>query len=122
MQISSVHKKIEMPKQNEAKQGSTISMAPQLQPTLTTYSSLNNFKQRSQTMAFALLAILGQRSAHSFPTGPVIADPFISPLGFTITPALSAMQDVQPLLSSRTIRKLIKLRLAKETAMLLQCK
>lgn len=26
-------------------------------------------------MAFAALAILGQRSAHSFPIGPVIADP-----------------------------------------------
>lgn len=37
----------------------------------------------------ALLAILGQKSAHSLATGPVIADPFISPLGLTITPALS---------------------------------
>ena len=35
-------------------------------------------------------AILGQRSAHSFATGPVIADPFISPLLLTITPALSS--------------------------------
>lgn len=35
-------------------------------------------------------AIRGQRSAHSFATGPVIADPFISPFGFTITPALSS--------------------------------
>jgi len=26
-------------------------------------------------MALAALAILGQRSAHSFPIGPVIADP-----------------------------------------------
>lgn len=26
---------------------------------------------------------------HSFATGPVIAEPFISPLGLTITPALS---------------------------------
>jgi hypothetical protein len=34
-------------------------------------------------------AIRGHRSAHSFPTGPVIAEPFISPLGFTMTPALS---------------------------------
>ena len=34
-------------------------------------------------------AILGQRSAASLATGPVIPDPFISPLGFTITPALS---------------------------------
>jgi hypothetical protein len=40
-------------------------------------------------MVPALLATLGHKSAHSFPIGPVIADPFISPLGFTITPALS---------------------------------
>jgi hypothetical protein len=31
-----------------------------------------------------LLAIRGHSSAASFPTGPVIADPFISPFGFTI--------------------------------------
>lgn len=37
-----------------------------------------------------LLAILGHSSAASFPTGPVIALPFISPLGLTITPALSS--------------------------------
>jgi hypothetical protein len=37
----------------------------------------------------ALPAILGQRSAHSLATGPEIADPFISPLGLMITPALS---------------------------------
>uniref|UniRef100_A0A2P2JGM0 60S ribosomal protein L23 Ribosomal protein L17 n=1 Tax=Rhizophora mucronata TaxID=61149 RepID=A0A2P2JGM0_RHIMU len=41
-------------------------------------------------MALAALAILGHRSAHSFPIGPVIAEPFISPFGFTITPALSS--------------------------------
>merc|ERR1719365_475923 len=35
-------------------------------------------------------AILGHRSAHSFATGPVIAEPFISPFGLTITPALSS--------------------------------
>ena len=34
-------------------------------------------------------ATLGQISAHSLATGPVIADPFISPLGLTMTPALS---------------------------------
>jgi hypothetical protein len=38
----------------------------------------------------AFEAILGQRSAHSLATGPVIADPFISPLLFTMTPALSS--------------------------------
>lgn len=37
----------------------------------------------------AFEAILGQSSAHSLATGPVTADPFISPFGFTITPALS---------------------------------
>ena len=42
-----------------------------------------------QAMELALLAILGHRSAHSLATGPVMADPFISPLLFTITPALS---------------------------------
>lgn len=34
-------------------------------------------------------AILGHISAHSFATGPETAEPFISPFGFTITPALS---------------------------------
>ena len=32
-----------------------------------------------------------ERRTHSFATGPVIAEPFISPLLFTITPALSFM-------------------------------
>ncbi|KAL1132319.1 hypothetical protein AAG570_010275 [Ranatra chinensis] len=41
-------------------------------------------------MLLAFDAILGQRSAHSFATGPVMALPFISPLLFTITPALSS--------------------------------
>jgi hypothetical protein len=40
-------------------------------------------KEKEQ-LALAALAILGQRSAHSFPIGPVIAEPFISPLGFTL--------------------------------------
>ncbi|KAF4522948.1 hypothetical protein B566_EDAN009539 [Ephemera danica] len=38
----------------------------------------------------ALEAILGHKSAHSLATGPVIAEPFISPLLLTITPALSS--------------------------------
>jgi hypothetical protein len=46
-------------------------------------------KIRDYAMLLALLAILGQRSAHSLATGPVMAEPFISPLLFTITPALS---------------------------------
>ena len=37
----------------------------------------------------ALPEILGHRSAHSLATGPVIPDPFISPLLLTMTPALS---------------------------------
>ena len=34
--------------------------------------------------------LTGQSSAASLPTGPVIADPFISPFGLTMTPALSS--------------------------------
>ncbi|KAL3648897.1 hypothetical protein CASFOL_005300 [Castilleja foliolosa] len=41
-------------------------------------------------MALAALAILGHKSAHSLPIGPVISEPFISPFGFTMTPALSS--------------------------------
>jgi len=37
-----------------------------------------------------LLAIFGHKSAHSLPTGPVMAEPFISPLVLTMTPALSS--------------------------------
>lgn len=67
---------------------------------------------QNYTMALAALAIRGHKSAHSFATGPVMADPvimtivevsgvknklkrkngflpFISPFGFTMTPALS---------------------------------
>ena len=47
-------------------------------------------------MELAEEAILGQRSAASLATGPVIPDPFISPLGFTITPALSTYYSIQP--------------------------
>ena len=43
-------------------------------------------------MELAEEAILGQRSAASLATGPVIPDPFISPLGLTMTPALSTSQ------------------------------
>ena len=50
-------------------------------------------------MELAEEAILGQRSAASFATGPVIPDPFISPLGFTITPALSISQPSTPILT-----------------------
>ena len=42
-----------------------------------------------QTIEPEFAAILGHNSAHSFATGPVTADPFISPLMLTITPALS---------------------------------
>jgi len=40
-------------------------------------------------MELAAPAIFGHNSAHSLATGPVIAEPFISPLLLTITPALS---------------------------------
>jgi len=45
---------------------------------------------KTQTMVPAAEAIRGHKSAHSLATGPVTAEPFISPLGFTITPALSS--------------------------------
>merc|ERR1719474_478567 len=44
----------------------------------------------SQQMDPAFEAILGHKSAHSLATGPVMAEPFISPLLLTITPALSS--------------------------------
>lgn len=34
-----------------------------------------NPREYTQTMAFAALAILGHKSAHSFPIGPVMAEP-----------------------------------------------
>jgi len=40
----------------------------------------------------ALEEIRGQRSAHSLATGPLTAEPFISPLLLTITPALSCKE------------------------------
>jgi len=55
-------------------------------------------------MALASLAILGHKSAHSFPMGPVMADPFISPLGFTITPALSSKYMKTPSLRLQGLR------------------
>lgn len=45
---------------------------------------------RIYAMELEFDAIRGHKSAHSFATGPVIAEPFISPLLFTITPALSS--------------------------------
>jgi hypothetical protein len=51
---------------------------------------LNKGNYRSQAMLLAFDAILGHKSAHSFATGPVIAEPFISPLLLTMTPALSS--------------------------------
>merc|ERR1719439_209948 len=46
--------------------------------------------RENHAMLPVLDAILGHKSAHSLETGPVMADPFISPLLFTITPALSS--------------------------------
>ena len=45
--------------------------------------------RKTQTTDPAFEATLGHTSAHSLATGPVIYDPFISPFGFAITPALS---------------------------------
>ena len=54
--------------------------------------SLENQSINPQTIDWALAAILGHKSAHSFAIGPVAADPFISPLFVTITPALSILR------------------------------
>lgn len=44
----------------------------------------------AQAIELEFDAIRGHKSAHSFATGPVMAEPFISPLLLTITPALSS--------------------------------
>ena len=54
-----------------------------------TYYFFTSVFYQFQQIELALPAILGQRSAHSLATGPVMPDPFISPLGLTMTPALS---------------------------------
>lgn len=43
----------------------------------------------------------GRVRTHSFATGPVMAEPFISPLGLTITPALSCRDVNIPLLKKK---------------------
>merc|ERR1719359_16672 len=53
-------------------------------------------QELSQQIAGAHDAIFGQSSAHSLATGPWIAEPFISPLSFTITPALSSKYTKTP--------------------------
>lgn len=45
----------------------------------------------SHTIALAALAILGHRSAHSFPMGPVIAEPAIKGNNVVILPSTSAI-------------------------------
>ena len=56
-------------------------------------SAFKVFQDRSRipahTIELAAPAIFGHNSAHSLATGPVIAEPFISPLLLTMTPALS---------------------------------
>lgn len=47
---------------------------------------------KKHAMLQALDAILGHKSAHSFAIGPVMAEPFISPLLFTMTLALSSKE------------------------------
>lgn len=54
------------------------------------YVYFSFYKITVQAILLAFEAILGHKSAHSFATGPVIAEPFISPLLLTITPALSS--------------------------------
>jgi len=49
-----------------------------------------DFKFMVYRMDPEFAAIRGHNSAHSFATGPDTADPFISPLLLTITPALSS--------------------------------
>merc|ERR1719335_1669810 len=49
-----------------------------------------------QTIDGAAEAILGHNSAHSLATGPKMAEPFISPFWFTITPALSSKYTKTP--------------------------
>merc|ERR1712062_625006 len=74
----------------------TLGYLQQIQSTL--YIGRHTFKfkyifraeMHSYWMEPALLAILGHRSAHSLATGPRMAEPFISPLLLTITPALSS--------------------------------
>src|SRR4051812_965804 len=63
---------------------------PFLQPSPLPFSILHHITTPE------LLAILGHSSAASLPTGPVIALPFISPFGFTITPALSSKYRYTP--------------------------
>ena len=60
------------------------------------HNSENSSPQTAYQMELAEEAILGHRSAASLATGPVIPDPFISPLGFTITPALSISHSTPP--------------------------
>lgn len=63
---------------------------PKLLRPLRTSSTIDKQSRGRSLPAPALLAIRGHRSAHSFATGPLIADPFISPLGLQMTPALSS--------------------------------
>lgn len=52
-------------------------------------------EEAPHTIEEAAPAIFGHNSAHSLATGPVMADPFISPLLLTITPALSEVVKVK---------------------------
>ena len=50
----------------------------------------NNKPELAYTMELEFDAIRGHKSAASFAVGPDMAEPFISPLLLTITPALSS--------------------------------
>ena len=57
---------------------------------------LHYSERLNHTIELEAEEILGHKSAHSFEVGPVIAEPFISPLELTITPALSSKYTKQP--------------------------
>merc|ERR1712038_1154689 len=56
----------------------------------TANQSTENIQRNAQNTDEALEAILGHNSAASLATGPVMADPFISPSSLIMTPALSS--------------------------------
>ena len=64
----------------------TVSLKIQFQPKTKSEANLSSTRTKktvhliripTQTIALAALAILGHKSAHSFPIGPVIAEPII---------------------------------------------
>merc|ERR1711957_1119499 len=58
--------------------------------------SPKSYARVAQHIAGAHDAIFGHNSAHSFATGPWMAEPFIAPFSFTMTPALSSKYTKTP--------------------------